>query len=146
MPATVTRAPPRVVGRGSDGACSVAFARSVPKIVARLPGTTAGANRAPSVTPFGTRICGALPDGGVTPAGCARVKTDPFTVIWPVRSAPVFRSAAYWTLPGPVRLAPAVIFSQGTELTAVQGHDESVATVNDPLPPAAATEALAGFK
>jgi hypothetical protein len=61
-----------------------------------------------------------------------------------VRSAPVFGSIVNRTVPLPPPLVPAVMWTQGSPVAAVQAQPVNVDTDTVRLPPAAATAAVRG--
>ena len=89
-------------------------------------------------------------DVGVTPKvqgapACVTAMIWPPTVSVPLRGVEdVFAVAAAVTLPVPLPLAPLLIVSQGTLEAAVQAQPVPAVTVALRLPPAAATDRLAG--
>jgi hypothetical protein len=79
-----------------------------------------------------------------TPA-CVTVNVCPPTVIVPVRlMLPVFAATENVTLPVSEPLAELVTVIQLAPLAAVQAQPADVVTVNEPVPPAAATDCESG--
>jgi hypothetical protein len=80
------------------------------------------------------------------PLACVTVKVCPAMVIVPVRCGPVFAATEKFVVPLPAPLAPAVIVIQVSLLAAVQAQPVAVATLTDPVPPAAATLCEVGLR
>ena len=79
------------------------------------------------------------------PAAWVTVKVLPPAVIVAVRAGPLLAAAANLTVPFPEPVAPAAIVSQSASLFADHAQPVSPCTSNDPCPPPASIDVLAGL-